>query len=91
MGERSLAILKKGGRLSSVTRPADPEKVAAAGVENPAVFARPNGEVLAEIARMIDAGKITVEVAAVFPFADVGLAHQASEAGHVRGKLVVEV
>ena len=44
---------------------------------------------LTEAARFAAAGRLTVPVAAVHPFADAAAAHRESEAGHVRGKLIL--
>jgi NADPH:quinone reductase-like Zn-dependent oxidoreductase len=46
-------------------------------------------EALGEAARLVEEGRFTVAVAAVFPFSRAAEAHRASEDGHVRGKLVL--
>jgi NADPH:quinone reductase-like Zn-dependent oxidoreductase len=46
---------------------------------------------LAEAARLYDAGRFVVEIEQVFPLADGAAAHRLSQAGHVRGKVVVTV
>jgi NADPH:quinone reductase-like Zn-dependent oxidoreductase len=46
-------------------------------------------EMLDEAARLADAGRLEVPVAATFAFEDAAEAHRLSEAGHVRGKLVL--
>lgn len=48
-------------------------------------------EWLNQIARLIDEGKIKVIISKVYPLEDVADAHRESEAGHVRGKLVLEI
>jgi NADPH2:quinone reductase len=55
------------------------------------VWVRPDAEGLAELGRMIDAGQVEVDVAAVLDLADAREAHRLSETGHVRGKVVVRV
>jgi NADPH:quinone reductase-like Zn-dependent oxidoreductase len=47
------------------------------------------GETLPEVAGLIDAGRFHLPVQEAFPFARAADAHRASEAGHVRGKLVL--
>ncbi|MFG2141216.1 NADP-dependent oxidoreductase [Streptomyces sp. NPDC048650] len=48
-------------------------------------------EVLAEQARLAVEGRLTVPVVRTFPLADAARAQELSEAGHVRGKLVIEI
>jgi NADPH:quinone reductase-like Zn-dependent oxidoreductase len=55
-----------------------------------ALQGRPDGEQLAQIASLIDAGKVTTSVAAVFPLAEAGAAQELSKAGHTRGKIVLQ-
>ncbi|GIH17814.1 NADP-dependent oxidoreductase [Rugosimonospora africana] len=45
--------------------------------------------ILAEAAAMILAGRLTMPIAGTYPMADVAAAHRESQAGHVRGKLVL--
>jgi NADPH:quinone reductase-like Zn-dependent oxidoreductase len=46
-------------------------------------------EALDEAAQLADAGRLQVPIAAAIPFSDAAEAHRLSEAGHVRGKLVL--
>jgi NADPH:quinone reductase-like Zn-dependent oxidoreductase len=46
---------------------------------------------LNEIAKLIDAGKVKVVIAKVYPLEEVAAAHRESETKHVRGKIVLEV
>ena len=48
-------------------------------------------ECLNETAKLIDEGKVKVIVSKVYPLEKVAEAHRESEAGHVRGKLVLEI
>jgi NADPH:quinone reductase-like Zn-dependent oxidoreductase len=49
------------------------------------------GEQMADLTRIFDAGSLKVHVDAVFPLQEVGQAHRLSEGGHVRGKIVLDV
>ena len=51
----------------------------------------PDGAALAQIAGLIDAGAIKVQIAGVYPLAQVAHAHRQGEAGHAQGKLVLTV
>ncbi len=51
----------------------------------------PRGGDLEKISALIEAGKIRPVIEKVFPLDQIAEAHRLSEAGHVRGKLVVKV
>ena len=46
---------------------------------------------MAQIAQLISDRDVRVEIAEVIPFSEVARAHALSEAGHVRGKLVLSL
>lgn len=81
--ETTLVVLAEGGRHVSI---ADPAVTRHGGRW---IWVRPDGAGLAELAYLVDRGRLTVEVAETFPLADVGLAFDRSRAGRVRGKLVI--
>jgi NADPH:quinone reductase-like Zn-dependent oxidoreductase len=90
--ERSIDVLKRGGVLVSTVfgRPSE-EHVAAAGVQARGLLVHPSSDQLAEIARSIDEGRVRPVVDTVFALADTRKAHELSEGGHVRGKVVLRV
>jgi NADPH:quinone reductase-like Zn-dependent oxidoreductase len=88
---RSYKVLKKGGILVSTLGIEDPGLAAKFKVRATGFLAQPNGDELRQIAMLVDDGKIKPEVARVFPLKDVAKAHQLSETGHVRGKIVLKV
>lgn len=55
------------------------------------ILARPRGEDLQLIAQMIADGKLRPVVQAIYPLEEAATAHRVSEAGHVRGKLVLSI
>ena len=55
------------------------------------VWVRPDSPDLAELARLGDAGDLVPEIAEVFDLTDASGAHERSQSGHVRGKIVVRV
>ncbi len=55
------------------------------------VFVRPERDHLDELAKLVDAGKLRVEVAEELPLERLADAHRRSEEGHTRGKIVVTV
>ena len=53
------------------------------------VFVRPERDHLDALTRLVDDGKLRVEVAATFPLDRIADAHRESESGHTSGKIVV--
>lgn len=51
----------------------------------------PSSEQLARIAELVASGEVRVEIAEVVPLADAARAHELSESGHTRGKIVLAV
>jgi NADPH:quinone reductase-like Zn-dependent oxidoreductase len=91
-GVRSLQLLKKGGIHVGVLPPPEPlqQQAEAAGLRVSAVQVVPDGSRLREIGKLIEAGKIRINVAAVFPLDQAAQAHEASKTGHTRGKIVLK-
>jgi NADPH:quinone reductase-like Zn-dependent oxidoreductase len=54
-------------------------------------MAHPDARILQDLAKLIDAGKITPIVSAVIPLADVARAHEQIASQHTRGKVVLKV
>jgi NADPH:quinone reductase-like Zn-dependent oxidoreductase len=89
--ERSFQTLKKGGFLVTTVQP-PPEDLAKKFEVNAAmVNVQPNAEQLAEITELVESGKVKTHVETVLPFAKVKKAHELSEAGRTRGKIVLIV
>jgi NADPH:quinone reductase-like Zn-dependent oxidoreductase len=89
--ERSFKVLKKGGILvSTLTAPSE-EKARASGVRATRYTVRANGAELAEIATLIDAGRVKPVVTKVFPLGDAAAALGEVEKGHSEGKIVLTV
>ena len=52
---------------------------------------RPSSEQLARIAERVAAGEVHVEITEVLPLTEVQRAHELSESGHTRGKIILTV
>lgn len=89
--DRSYAVLKKGGTLVSIVQPPKADKMKEYGVNAKVFLVMPNGPQLAEIARLIDAGTVTAHVSAKLPLEEAARAHELSQTGKTRGKIVLEV
>jgi NADPH:quinone reductase-like Zn-dependent oxidoreductase len=88
---RSWGVIKKGGKLITIAAPPDLEAAAAHGVT--ASFERLdlNGARLEEICGLISVGKLKMPIEAEFPLAEARAAQERSEAGHSRGKIILNV
>jgi NADPH:quinone reductase-like Zn-dependent oxidoreductase len=86
---RSFAVLKPGGGLISTVQEPDKAKAAEKHLKAERYIAMPNGGDLAEIAALIDGGKVKVVVARTFPSAKAADAHRFLENDHPNGKVVL--
>ena len=89
--ERSWSVLKKGGNLVSLVQPPSEEKAEEIGVRAALVGAQPNGAQLAQIAKIIDSGKMAPVIDRIIPLSEVRRAHELSKSGHTHGKIVLRV
>ncbi len=89
--EHSWSVLKKNGVLVSICAIPSSETAAAHGVRGTYLLAQPNAAQLAEIAKLVDAGHVKPTIAAVLPLREARKAHELSEKGHTRGKIVLRV
>lgn len=90
--EKSFSVIKKGGSLVTITDlHCDRTRGEPFGVDSRALFVSPNGEELAEIARLIESEKLQIPDIEVYPLEEVGTALEESRGGHTRGKIVLQV
>jgi NADPH:quinone reductase-like Zn-dependent oxidoreductase len=87
----SFKVLKKGGILVSIVGQPSRKLADEAGVRAAAILVTTNGEQLAQIAKLIEEGKVKPVVGHEFALTDVAKAHEQSETGHTRGKIVLRV
>lgn len=85
--QRSPAVVRPGGRLVTIAG-APPETP---GITSTRILVRPSGSQLREIAALVDAGELRVNVDATFPLAEAAAAHRAVETGRTRGKVVLTI
>ena len=89
--KRSWAVLKRGGVLASTVGP-PPEDVAKThGVRAASISTRTVVSQLDEIATLIDTGVLRPIVTEILPLAEARKAHEHSQTGHTRGKIVLQV
>ena len=88
---RSVEALRDEGRIVSIAQPPTDDVFRQRGIEAVYVFVRPDAEELAEVAELVDENRLSVHLDEVLPLEQAARAHELSEAGHVRGKLVLTV
>src|SRR5438477_6675182 len=89
--ERSYDVVRKGGVVLRLVARPDPVELEKRGIRGAAISVHPDAEDLAEIARLIDAGKIKPIVTEVLPLSQAIAAQQQAATHHTRGKIVLRV
>jgi NADPH:quinone reductase-like Zn-dependent oxidoreductase len=87
--EDSWSVLKPGGILVSVVQSPSEERASQSEVEGKFVFIQPNTSILRELAKLIDNGSMRPIVGAEFALKNIAKAHELSESGRSRGKIVI--
>jgi NADPH:quinone reductase-like Zn-dependent oxidoreductase len=88
---RSYAVVKKGGIITTLVARPDQTQLDKYGIRGTSIFGKPDGTELAEITKLIEAGKIKPIVSQVMPLTDAVKAVQQAETHHTRGKLVLKI
>ena len=89
--ERSWSVLKKDGILVSIISPPSPQKAAAHGVRQAYVLLEPKLTQLQQITTLVDSGELRCVVDTVLPLAEARRAHEISQSGRARGKIILKV
>jgi len=91
--EKSQSVIKKGGRLVSITGEPNAEKAAANQITAESLWLNPNGKQLAELGELIEKGEVKSTIGHTFPLTAEGLreAHELSATHHAKGKIVITV
>ena len=87
--ETLLGTVREGGILVTIAGAAPEEAARALGVRAELLIMSPSSEQLTKVAELVAAGEVRVEIAAVFPLSEIQRAHELSESGHTRGKIVL--
>src|SRR5438094_4199502 len=88
---RSYNVIKKGGIVMSLVARPDPAELEKHGIRGAGISVHPDAEDLAEIAQLIDAGKIKPIVTQVLPLSVAIKAEQQAATHHTRGKVVLQI
>ena len=89
--KRSWKTLKKGGIMVSIVGPPSEDEAKKHGVRSAFLSAQGGSSLLAELATLVDSGKIKPMVQTVLPLSEARQAHELNETGHARGKIVLKV
>jgi NADPH:quinone reductase-like Zn-dependent oxidoreductase len=89
-GARSIGVVKQDGVLVSVVWPTSADACAAAKIRC-AVTGTVTGQMLPDVVELANAGKFHVSIEKRLTLADAAKAWEESRAGHVRGKIVLEI
>ena len=81
--------LREGGVVVTIAGAPPEEAAQARGARAELLIMDPDPAQLARIADLVASGDVRVELAEVLPLAQVARAHELSESGHVRGKLIL--
>jgi len=87
----ALATLKRGGRLITTAGQPDEGLAQALGVSAEFLFMQPSTDLLERFARLIDTGELRTALSTIFPLSDANKAHELSQSGHGRGRIILHV
>ena len=88
---RSYGVVKKGGIVMSLVARPDPVELKKHEIHGAGISSHSDAEDLAEIAQLIDAGKIKPMVTQVLPLSEAIAAQQQAATHHTRGKVVLRI
>jgi NADPH:quinone reductase-like Zn-dependent oxidoreductase len=89
--KRTYGVMKKGGTIATLISRADPAELEKRGISGAPIFSHPNSAELAEITKLIDAGKLRPIVTQVLPLNEAAKADEQAETHHTQGKIVVKI
>jgi NADPH:quinone reductase-like Zn-dependent oxidoreductase len=88
--ETLVPTVREGGTLVVIAGAPPEAEAAERGFRAELLIMSPSAEQLAKIAELVAAGEVKVQIAGTFSLSQVAQAHELSEAGHTRGKLILE-
>ncbi|MEH7225410.1 NADP-dependent oxidoreductase [Bacillus sp. JJ1566] len=89
--ERSWSIIKPGGTLISLVEQPSLEKAKKRGIKALKPNRLPANEDLADIAQLMEEGIVKAIIFKTFPLHDVRRAHEVSQIGHGRGRIILHI
>jgi NADPH:quinone reductase-like Zn-dependent oxidoreductase len=89
--ESLVPTVREGGVLIVIASAPPEEAAKERGIRADLHVTEPSPDELRRIADLIASGEVNVEIAEVIPITEIQRAHEVSQSGHVRGKLVLSV
>jgi NADPH:quinone reductase-like Zn-dependent oxidoreductase len=92
--QRSMGVVKRGGTLISLLVQPSQEQAEARGIramKNTSSLPYPSSSLLQTIAQLMDEGRVKTTIARTFPLHEANLAHELSQTGHGRGRIVLQI
>jgi NADPH:quinone reductase-like Zn-dependent oxidoreductase len=89
--ESLVPTLREGGVLVTIAGPPPEDAAKQQGVRGEMLVMSPSSEQLGRLAELVVNGEARVEIAETLPLAEARRAHELSETGHTRGKIILEV
>jgi NADPH:quinone reductase-like Zn-dependent oxidoreductase len=86
-----VSTVRQGGILVTIANAPPEEAGRALGVRADLLVMSPSSGQLARISELVASGEVRVEISEVLPLTEVKRAHELSESGHTRGKIVLTV
>jgi NADPH:quinone reductase-like Zn-dependent oxidoreductase len=83
--------VREGGILVTIANAPPEEAARSHGARAELLVMSPSSEQLTRIAELVADGEVRVEITEVLPLTEVQRAHELSESGHTRGKIVLTV
>jgi NADPH:quinone reductase-like Zn-dependent oxidoreductase len=83
--------VREGGVFVTIANAPPEETARARGVRAELLVMSPSSEQLTRIAELVAGGEVRVEISELLPLTEVRHAHELSESGHTRGKIVLTV
>jgi NADPH:quinone reductase-like Zn-dependent oxidoreductase len=84
-------VLREGGIIVTIAAAPPTEAAAERGARADLLIMSPTSEQLTQVAELVASGEVRVELSEVLPLTEVQRAHELSESGHTRGKIVLTV
>jgi NADPH:quinone reductase-like Zn-dependent oxidoreductase len=89
---RSWEVLRDGGILVSIcANPIPGPDAVKRGLRGAHADAQPGNDVLNRIAGLVDVGGLRTDVGTILPLQEAQRAHELSQTGHTRGKIVLQI
>ncbi|MEM0514667.1 NADP-dependent oxidoreductase [Pseudoalteromonas sp. YIC-827] len=89
--QSSWSLLKPEGMMVSVVEPPSEETAKQHNVQAAFVFIEPSSRILTELNKLVESDQLRPLIEHRFPLEKIAEAHQQSESGRTRGKIVIDV